>query len=55
MPVFALNLFNLAPNDDYREYSRSPAQAVEKPVGVWWPSATSLRQSTHPEPNRGRS
>ena len=33
MPLYALNLFNLASNDDYREYSRGSAEAVEKHGG----------------------
>ena len=33
MSVYALNLFNLAPNDDYREYSRGSAEAVERHGG----------------------
>ncbi|MCW3009928.1 MAG: hypothetical protein JWO90_332 [Solirubrobacterales bacterium] len=28
-PVYALNLFDLAPNDDYREYSKRSRAAVE--------------------------
>lgn len=31
--VYALNLFDLAPNDDYREYSRRSAEAVAKHGG----------------------
>ena len=30
MAVYALNLFDLAPNDDYRAYSRESRAAVEK-------------------------
>jgi uncharacterized protein (DUF1330 family) len=33
MPVFALNLFDLAPNDDYRAYSRGSRAAVERHGG----------------------
>lgn len=29
MPLYALNLFDLADNEDYREYSRRSRQAVE--------------------------
>jgi uncharacterized protein (DUF1330 family) len=32
-PVFALNLFDLAPNDDYRAYARRSADAVTKHGG----------------------
>ena len=34
MPVFALNLFDLAPNDDYRAYSKRSADAVAKHGGA---------------------
>ena len=34
MPVYALNLFDLAPNDDYRAYSRRSVAAVAKHGGV---------------------
>lgn len=30
MSLYALNLFDLAPNDDYRAYSKRSAQAVAK-------------------------
>ena len=30
MPVYALNLFDLADNDDYREYSKRSLAAVQK-------------------------
>lgn len=30
MPVYALNLFDLADNDDYREYSKRSLSAVRK-------------------------
>jgi uncharacterized protein (DUF1330 family) len=33
MPVFALNLFDLADNDRYRRYSRRSAEAVAKHGG----------------------
>ena len=33
MPVYALNLFDLADNDDYREYSKRSVQAVQKHGG----------------------
>lgn len=33
MPVYALNLFDLAANDDYRAYSRRSAEAVGKHGG----------------------
>lgn len=33
MAVYALNLFDLAPNDDYREYSKGSRDAVEKHGG----------------------
>jgi uncharacterized protein (DUF1330 family) len=32
-PVFALNLFDLAPNDGYREYSKRSVAAVQKHGG----------------------
>ena len=32
-PVFALNLFDLAENDDYREYSKRSLAAVQKQGG----------------------
>jgi uncharacterized protein (DUF1330 family) len=32
-PVYALNLFDLAPNDDYRAYSRRSRDAVERQGG----------------------
>ena len=32
-PVYALNLFDLAPNDDYRAYSRRSVDAVGKHGG----------------------
>ena len=34
MALFALNLFDLAPNDDYRAYSRRSVAAVGKHGGV---------------------
>ena len=34
MPVYALNLFDLAPNDDYLAYSRRSVAAVAKHGGV---------------------
>ena len=34
MPVYALNLFDLAPNDDYRAYSRRSVAAVAKHGGA---------------------
>lgn len=34
MAVYALNLFDLAPNDDYRAYSRRSVAAVAKHGGV---------------------
>lgn len=33
MSLYALNLFDLAPNDDYRAYSRRSRQAVERHGG----------------------
>jgi uncharacterized protein (DUF1330 family) len=33
-PLYALNLFDLAPNDSYREYSRRSRAAVEKHRGT---------------------
>jgi uncharacterized protein (DUF1330 family) len=30
MTIYALNLFDLAPNDDYKAYSRRSRQAVER-------------------------
>ena len=40
MPVYALNLFDLADNDDYKAYSRQSADAVGKHGGtrnyLWW-------------------
>jgi uncharacterized protein (DUF1330 family) len=32
-PLYALNLFDLAPNDDYREYSKRSRAAVEQHSG----------------------
>jgi uncharacterized protein (DUF1330 family) len=34
MAVYALNLFDLAPNDDYREYSKRSVQAVQAHGGT---------------------
>ena len=34
MSLYALNLFDLAPNDDYRAYSRRSVQAVGKHGGT---------------------
>lgn len=34
MPVYALNLFDLADNDDYREYSKRSLSAVQKYGGT---------------------
>lgn len=36
-PVYALNLFDLAENDDYRAYSKRSRDAVERHGGyLWW-------------------
>jgi len=41
MSVYALNLFDLADNDDYRAYSRQSVQAVGKHGGPLSRSASS--------------
>ena len=49
MSVFALNLFDLAANDDYREYSRGSRAAVEKHGG----RVVALGKAAPPHPDAG--
>jgi uncharacterized protein (DUF1330 family) len=49
MPVFALNLFDLADNDLYRQYSRRSVQAVNKHGG----KVVALGKLSEDAPSRG--
>jgi uncharacterized protein (DUF1330 family) len=54
MPLYALNLFDLADNDDYRAYSKRSAAAVGRyggtvaALGMLAPDASPTAGDTHP-------
>jgi uncharacterized protein (DUF1330 family) len=54
MPLLALNLFDLAPNDDYRAYAKRSLTAVQKhggrvtAIGMVDAEASPVEGDTHP-------